>query len=97
MLQVPQLDFSSFNFAGGLQIIQAERDYDGLVWTGPSQRLQHTAMAVMGLGQILPISPPAPNATWKLDFWGPALRCDNVAQPERDEIYTNIWNSLPQK
>ena len=47
----------------------------------------------MGLGQILPITPPAPNVSWTLDFWGPALQCNDVAATKRDKIWINIWNS----
>ena len=47
----------------------------------------------MGLGQILPISSPASNATWTLDFWGPALQCNDVAKEDRDRTWINIWNS----
>jgi hypothetical protein len=47
----------------------------------------------MGLGQILPITPPATNASWTLDFWGPALQCNDVTGTERDDIWINIWNS----
>ena len=63
------------------------------LWQGPSQPLQQMALAVMGLGQILPIRPPAPNATWTLDLWAPALQCNDVEANKRDSIWTNIWNS----
>lgn len=96
MLQVPQLDFSTFKFAAGLEYASsmgaasATSDWE---WTGPSQPVQHIALAAMGFGQILPIAPPASNASWTLNFWGPALQCSDVALPERDKIWTSIWNS----
>lgn len=89
MHQVPQFDFTTFNFVAALKFYGEK---GGWGWTGPSQPLQHIALAVMGLGQILPINPPAPNASWTLDFWGPALQCNDVAATERDRIWTNIWN-----
>lgn len=91
MLQVPQFDFTTFNFVAALEPNSAT-GYEW-EWTGPSQPLQHIALAVMGLGQILPITPPTPNASWVLDFWGPALQCNYVAVTERDRIWTTIWNS----
>ena len=95
MLQVPQFDFTTLNFAATLQP-RSSFDATGLqnwAWAGPSQPAQHLALAVMGLGQILPITPPAHNASWTLDFWGPALQCNDVAATERDKIWINIWNS----
>lgn len=96
MLQVPQLDFTSLNYAAGLRYDLATLNDDGLsnwAWTGPSQPVQHIALAVMGLGQILPITSPTSNASWTLDFWGPALQCNDVEPAQRDKIWTNIWNS----
>jgi hypothetical protein len=93
MLQVPQYDFTTFNYAEGLQYDSASGPLTDWDWLGPSQPVQHLALAVMGLGQILPISPPAPNASWTLDFWGPALQCNHVTAEKRDKIWLNIWNS----
>jgi hypothetical protein len=94
MYKVPQFDFTTMNYVSGL-------DYENTAygttsqweWTGPSQPVQHIALAVMGLGDMLQISPPSPNASWSHKFWGPALRCDDVAGAKRDSIWTNIWNS----
>ena len=47
----------------------------------------------MAAGQVLPIKPPAPNATWTLDFWGPALQCGDVPKTKSDQIFTNTWKS----
>ena len=93
MLQVPQFDFTTFNFVSPLQSTGDPGPDGGYAWTGPSQPLQHIALAVMGLGQILPIAAPAPNASWTLDFWGPALQCNDVDATKQDAIWTNIWNS----
>ncbi|KAL9632579.1 MAG: hypothetical protein Q9204_003730 [Flavoplaca sp. TL-2023a] len=90
MLQVPQFEFASFNYAAGL-IDNLSNDY--LEWSGPSQAIQYMASRVMAAGQVLPITSPAPNATWTLDFWGPALQCNDVPETKRNQIFTNIWNS----
>lgn len=94
MLQVAQFDFNTFKFVAALQLLFQNPDATSYwQWAGPSQPLQPIALAVMGRGQILPITPPAPNTSWTLDFWGPALQCNDVAATERDRIWINIWNS----
>ena len=97
MLQVPQLDFTDLNYIKALDDVSRDTNLTNNLaewqWTGPSQPLEHIALAVMGLGQILPIRPPPPNATWALDFWNPALRYNDVEASKRDSIRKNIWNS----
>ena len=101
MLKVPQFDFTTLDFVtrmantdGGGGMTDGQTPEMSLwAWSGPSQPLQNLALAVMGLGQILPITAPAPNASWTLDFWGPTLQCNDVVATERDQIWTNIWNS----
>ena len=79
MLQVPQFDFSTSSFVTGLP------EGTNTPWGGPSQPVQNIASAVMGLGQILSITPPVPNITWTDDFWGPALQCSDVPEAEREK------------
>lgn len=93
MLQVPQFDFASLNYVAPLYTDASINGTFLWDWNGPSQSVQHIALAVMGLGQILPVSSPASNATWTLDFWGPALDCNDVAKKNRDRTWINIWNS----
>ena len=88
MLPVPQFEFGSFKYAAGLTNYN-----DYWKWSGPSRAIQSMALRVMTAGEVLPVTPPAPNSTWTLDFWGPALQCDNVPETKKDEIFTNIWNS----
>lgn len=90
LLQVPQFDFTSLNFVFSPQYFGAI-DYS---WNGPSQPVQHIALAVMGQGDILQISSPGVNTSWSLNFWGPALHCNDVVGVKRDSIFTNMWNSL---
>ncbi|KAK6391839.1 hypothetical protein LTR81_026712 [Elasticomyces elasticus] len=66
------------------------RIYD---YAGPSQPVQNIASAVLALGQILSIAPPASTTSWTLDFWGPALQCQDVEGAERDTVWVNVWNS----
>lgn len=89
MLRVPQIDFGSFKYAARFDTIGDYR----WAWTGPSRAIQHMASRVMAAGQVLPVTPPASNATWTLDFWGPALQCNDVPETKSHDIFTNIWNS----
>lgn len=40
--------------------------------------MNRIATAVIEQGFILPITPPSPNSTWELKFYGPALSCSKV-------------------
>jgi hypothetical protein len=89
MMKVPQFDYTNFNYAAALPQI----DNGGWKWNGPSQPMQQIIQAVAGLGQILPISLPASNLSWSQDFWGPALRCNDMVGNDRDRVLVNLWNS----
>lgn len=65
-------------------------------YNGPSYAVSRTVSAVMAEGKILPLEASAPNSSWKLEFPGPALRCDNVNTPERSLIRHNIASYLNQ-
>ena len=93
MFKVPQFDFTTLNFVAPMESTDGGDGMSLWAWSGPSQPLQNIAIAAMALGQILPITAPAPNASWTLDFWGPLLKCNDVIAIERDQIWTNIWNS----
>lgn len=100
LTQVPQLDFATFNFADFVRQ-GSEDDYEivgitdlYLEWIGPSQLTQQTVGTVFGLGQTLPVQPPAVNSSWHVDFLGPAIQCVDVDSQTRDAIWTNIWNSF---
>jgi hypothetical protein len=96
MRQVPQFDFANLNFAAGLIAYPlAHTNHTFWQWEAPSLPLQQLASTVANVGSILPITPPAPNSTWNLDFWGPTLQCDNLAAAEQDAIWTSIWNAIP--
>ncbi|KAK4899261.1 hypothetical protein LTR27_003493 [Elasticomyces elasticus] len=87
MLEVPQLDWTSFSFA---EVIFNWGDQPQFV--GPSPSVNTIAAATMALGQILPVAPPSSNASWTLNFWGPALRCAEVEDERRTLIIVNLWN-----
>ena len=93
MHKVPQFDFTTMNYVSSLDDEGGGGATFDWAWTGPGQPVQHIALAVMGLGDILQIPSPSPNASWSLKFWGPALLCYDVANTKRDSIWKNIWNS----
>ncbi|KAL8985284.1 MAG: hypothetical protein Q9205_000982 [Flavoplaca limonia] len=90
MLPVPKIEFGSFKYAARL----ARYGDPWYLWSGPSQAIQYMASRVMVAGEVLPVTPPASNATWKLHFWGPALQCNDVPETKSDEIFTNMWNAI---
>jgi hypothetical protein len=92
MAKVPKLDFTSYNFAAPLTMLDYEAvHYADYCYRGPGRLVQRIAKAVGAQGQILPIVPPSPNASWSLDFWGPSLQCNNVKGQDYDDIWANLW------
>ena len=105
MLEVPQHDFTTLNFVSPMASTDG---VDGMshdlttelslwAWSGPSQPLQNIAVAAMALGQILPITALAPNASWTLNFWGPLLRCNDVVAIERAQfgVTAQVGDRIP--
>lgn len=94
MTQVPALSFTSLSFSADMHSTGAGADTDKYQeiysYNGPSQALKRVATAVLVEGAILPITPPSPNSTWELDFYGPALSCSNVTD---SSILSNISSS----
>ena len=62
-------------------------------YTIPSREVIEVVKAVAATGSILPIAPPNPNATWSLEFSGPALECSNISDTLSAEIRANIASS----
>ncbi|KAF2964611.1 hypothetical protein GQX73_g8969 [Xylaria multiplex] len=59
-------------------------------YIGPSTIVQKVANLVAEGGSILPITPPAANSSWQLDFHGPSLSCYPLDWETRLEIECNI-------
>ena len=100
VLRVPNLDFGSMNF---LAPMPAMAQNDGLgsptnmasyLYNGPSQAVLEISNAVMAGGEILQINPPAPNASWVVDFVGPSLQCNNVSPAMHQRFRQNIAAGL---
>ncbi|KAK5704511.1 hypothetical protein LTR17_021819 [Elasticomyces elasticus] len=88
-MDVPQFDFTTLSFSSKM----LSSDDGAYMFGGSSQSVQKIAAAVLAQGQALPIKPPSLNASWTLEFWGPALQCQEVQGADRDAIWVNIWNS----
>lgn len=99
--QVPQLDFATLKYLkpmsvdgdSGVNGVQTN-GYKQYTFNGASYPVARIAEAVARLGQILPITPPAPNSTWTIDFWGPALDCHGVPDAESEYIWLDVWNGM---
>lgn len=87
MLKVPQVDFKTMNFASVVKQQSSSPDYR---YNGPQYSVQAAVAASMTGSKILELEAPAPNATWSLEFHGPALLCSNVDA----ELYTNMTNNI---
>ncbi|KAK3675115.1 hypothetical protein LTR78_005049 [Recurvomyces mirabilis] len=92
---VPKFDFVNLNFLAGMRGSgPSNENYTQYCYEGPGQLVQRIASAVAAQGQILPISPPASNTSWTLDYSGPALQCSNVIGQQRTAIWDNIFEYL---
>ncbi|KAK5714757.1 hypothetical protein LTR17_017075 [Elasticomyces elasticus] len=93
MVSVPDFDFVNFNFVEMFRGMPSPGG-TGVMYLGPSLLAQKVAAATAAEGKILSITPPAPNSSWTLDIWGPSLRCDDVAAPQRMAILDNYGAAL---
>ncbi|KAM0246589.1 hypothetical protein ACHAQJ_010172 [Trichoderma viride] len=87
--RVPRVDFTSLNFAN----VQGQQGLSPVFqYSNPQYSvLQSVAGSTTG-GHILPISSPHENATWLLEFPGPALSCDSIN--EGSTLYDNIKKNI---
>lgn len=74
---VPQLEY---NYK---QYLSLENDAN---YIGPSNLLARLAISSAMQGEILPIAAPQPNASYSMDFVGPALSC----HPEDSKLLSNF-------
>jgi hypothetical protein len=50
----------------------------GYHYTGPSSRISRLASSVASAGAVSSIPPPFPNSSYSLEFYGPAIKCENL-------------------
>jgi hypothetical protein len=84
MLRVPNIDFLSLNFA---ILESAMTDFH---YSGPKYTVDRVVAATLTQGSIIPISPPATNSSWALDFAGPSLNFTDLQGPPLDAVKKNI-------
>lgn len=60
-------------------------------YNGPSIAVRRIAAASAAQGSVLPIVPPALNASWTTQFYGPAIHCHSVSESLRNEIL-ELWS-----
>ncbi|KAK5169089.1 uncharacterized protein LTR77_006398 [Saxophila tyrrhenica] len=95
LMRVPNLDFRSLNFVASLPYMHtfspvAPTNVGTYLYNGPSQDVLEIANAVMSGGKILRIDSPAPNASWTVDFTGPALKCSELNETAHKLFQRNI-------
>jgi hypothetical protein len=75
---------------------------------GPSYTISRLFTAASSSAAIIPLSPPVPNSSYTLEFWGPSYRCQNLSEvvaetkgitftDELDNNYSSfqdVWHKL---
>ena len=89
LFRVPNVDFRSFNLLAPLT--ENMGDFGKFyVYAGPSRAVKNIAAVALANGAILPLTSPASNATWKLSFPGPTLRCYPMDDVHKGLVESNI-------
>jgi hypothetical protein len=52
--------------------------WTGFLYANPNTTLQNLVTSIAASGDILPITPPAPNSSWRLSFDGPGMKCADL-------------------
>ena len=88
---VPNIQWASLNYVSHVGVILEGIDVASpYVYNGPSNEVLGIVRSVSSSGSILPIPISLPNASWTLEFSGPAVYCSNVSQSERARIADNV-------
>jgi hypothetical protein len=93
MVRVPQIDFTNLKYVSEMPAEWFHvrgRDVFMAYYTNPSVEVMRIVEAVVFQGSILPLTPPALNSSWTLDFHGPSLKCGSIEGEERRLIEQNI-------
>ncbi|KAJ4856067.1 hypothetical protein T069G_09435 [Trichoderma breve] len=89
LMRVPQIDFTSLNFAN----IQSQPSLSPMyAYSNPQYAVLQTVAGSTTGGYVLPISSPYDNATWLLEFPGPALSCESINKASA--LYHNISDNI---
>lgn len=88
------LDFANLNYVAGMPHREYRSTTDDYFYNGPSTTVQQIVIAVAAQNIILPISAPAPNASWDFTFSAPNLECDEVPSNTQTAIEQSIYDYL---
>ncbi len=98
MQQVPNVDFSSLNYVAPMtrppQGDNSELNTEFL-YKGASTNVQRIANQVAETGVMLPITPPYPNASYALEFYGPSLACSIVPDAIQSSVHKFVISKIP--
>ena len=86
---VPQLDLH--NKPGAFGQFGTSPD-DSRIFSGPTSDLIQLSLASAASASILSVNPPAPNASYTLDFHAPALSCKNATIGQYESLQTILYN-----
>ncbi|KAI8950665.1 hypothetical protein F4801DRAFT_602078 [Xylaria longipes] len=94
--RAPNFDFASLRYVASMPMDGAKEVQDPVgvfntyLYNGPSAEVQKVANAVAYGGTVLPITPPAANSSWQLDFYGPSLICHPMDDNTRLQVESSI-------
>ncbi len=91
MQRVPQIDFTSLNFAENLAQVGLNPVY---LYSNPQYSVLQAVAGALSQKSILPIEPPHKNATWSLTFPGPAVECKKLDAQLENSIKQNIKTAI---
>ncbi|KAI0410468.1 hypothetical protein F5X98DRAFT_359526 [Xylaria grammica] len=95
LVTVPNFDFASLRYVAGVPKTNKNTQYG---YDSPSPVVLDIANAVAKAGEILPITPPVANSSWKLEFYGPSLACHPlINQTIRLETESHIAGYLLER
>ncbi|KAI5194538.1 hypothetical protein E4T39_08616 [Aureobasidium subglaciale] len=89
LTNVSAVDFNSLNFAS---VVANSQGACGYLYRRPQFEVMKIVAAAAGQDDVLPFAAPGnqPNASYVQQFAGPALQCDDVIEPLRGEILSNV-------
>lgn len=87
MQRVPQIDFTSLNFA---EILVQQALNPTYYYSSPQNSVLRVVTGALSQSSILPIQSPHKNASWSLTFPGPAVECGNIEAQLENSIKQNV-------
>ncbi|KAJ5092865.1 hypothetical protein N7456_008726 [Penicillium angulare] len=102
--RVPRVDFTSMNFVNlESETVNGVTKRDATVvpdlyfeetYMSPSSEVESVVSSSAMQGRVLSVDAPAVNASWKLDFHGPAINCSTVNQTLGNAITDDVISTI---